>query len=83
MSNEIPLTIVGNLTKDPELRYRPGGGEAVLRFTVASTPRYRLTGESAPPFRAEVNRRAQLGRDWFSMYCLNTEMGAPPTDPAK
>lgn len=35
-----PLTIVGNLTKDPELRYRPGGGEAVLRFTVASAPRY-------------------------------------------
>lgn len=40
MSNEIPLTITGNLTKDPELRYRPGGGEAVLRFTVASTPRH-------------------------------------------
>ncbi|MDN5605587.1 MAG: single-stranded DNA-binding protein [Kocuria sp.] len=40
MSNEIPLTIVGNITKDPELRYRPGGGEAVLRFTVASTPHY-------------------------------------------
>ena len=40
MSNEIPLTIIGNLTKNPELRYRPGGGEAVLRFTIASTPRY-------------------------------------------
>ncbi|WP_051687432.1 single-stranded DNA-binding protein [Curtobacterium sp. S6] len=38
--NEIPLTIIGNLTKDPELRYKPGGGEAVLRFTIASTPRY-------------------------------------------
>lgn len=37
---DIPLTITGNLTKDPELRYRPGGGGAVLRFTVASTPRH-------------------------------------------
>jgi single-strand DNA-binding protein len=32
------LTIVGNLTADPELRFTPSG-QAVANFTVASTPR--------------------------------------------
>jgi single-strand DNA-binding protein len=32
------LTIVGNLTADPELRFTPSGA-AVANFTVASTPR--------------------------------------------
>jgi single-strand DNA-binding protein len=39
MSGETTLTIVGNLTDDPELRYTPNGA-AVANFTVASTPRY-------------------------------------------
>lgn len=38
MANETPLTIVGNLTADPELRYTQSG-IAVASFTVASTPR--------------------------------------------
>lgn len=38
MAGETPLTIVGNLTADPELRFTPGG-DAVANFTVASTPR--------------------------------------------
>lgn len=38
MSNETPITIVGNLTADPELMYTPSG-VALARFTVASTPR--------------------------------------------
>jgi len=38
MANETTLTIVGNLTADPELRFT-GGGAAVANFTVASTPR--------------------------------------------
>jgi hypothetical protein len=37
MSNETTLTIVGNLTADPELRYAPSG-IAVANMTVASTP---------------------------------------------
>lgn len=37
--NNIPFTIVGNLTADPELRYTPNG-VAVANFTVAHTPRY-------------------------------------------
>jgi single-strand DNA-binding protein len=38
MAGDIPLTVVGNLTADPELRFTPSGA-AVANFTVASTPR--------------------------------------------
>lgn len=35
---ETPITVVGNLTEDPELRFTPAGVE-MTRFTIASTPR--------------------------------------------
>jgi single-strand DNA-binding protein len=38
MSNETIITVVGNLTADPELRYTQSG-LAVANFTIASTPR--------------------------------------------
>lgn len=38
MSNDTSLTVIGNLTSDPELRFSPSGA-AVANFTVASTPR--------------------------------------------
>ena len=38
MAGETTLTVVGNLTGDPELRFTPSGA-AVANFTVASTPR--------------------------------------------
>src|SRR6266536_3451459 len=38
MANETSITVVGNLTADPELRYTPAG-VALAKFTVASTPR--------------------------------------------
>jgi single-strand DNA-binding protein len=38
MANEPTITIVGNLTADPELRYTPSGS-AVTNFSIASTPR--------------------------------------------
>jgi len=38
MAGETVLTVIGNLTNDPELRFTPGG-DAVANFTVASTPR--------------------------------------------
>lgn len=38
MARESVLTIVGNLTADPELR-TTGGGATVVSFTIASTPR--------------------------------------------
>lgn len=36
--NETTITLTGNLTTDPELRFTPSGA-AVANFTVASTPR--------------------------------------------
>ena len=46
MAGETTLTVVGNLTTDPELRFTPAGA-AVANFTVASTPRTfdKATGE--------------------------------------
>lgn len=38
MSGDTTLTIIGNLTDSPELRFTPAGA-AVANFTVASTPR--------------------------------------------
>ncbi|HTP16670.1 MAG TPA: single-stranded DNA-binding protein [Streptosporangiaceae bacterium] len=38
MSSETTITIIGNITADPELRYTPSGQPAVT-FRVASTPR--------------------------------------------
>jgi len=39
MSGETTITIIGNLTDDPELRFTQQGA-AVTNFTVASTPRF-------------------------------------------
>jgi single-strand DNA-binding protein len=44
MANEPIITIVGNLTADPELRFTPAGA-AVANFTVASTPREKVGDE--------------------------------------
>ncbi|MGC4935314.1 single-stranded DNA-binding protein [Gordonia sp. DT30] len=38
MAGETVITVVGNLTAEPELRFTPSGA-AVASFTVASTPR--------------------------------------------
>jgi single-strand DNA-binding protein len=38
MAGETVITIIGNVTNDPELRFTPSGA-AVANFTVASTPR--------------------------------------------
>lgn len=38
MAGETTLTIIGNLTSDPEIRFTRSG-DAVANFTVASTPR--------------------------------------------
>ncbi|WP_063046190.1 single-stranded DNA-binding protein [Nocardia pseudovaccinii] len=46
MAADTVITVIGNLTAAPELRYTPAG-VAVVNFTVASTPRYldRTTNE--------------------------------------
>src|SRR5215217_5822144 len=38
MAGETTITVIGNLTTDPELRFTPSGS-AVANFTIASTPR--------------------------------------------
>ncbi|MBD5784677.1 single-stranded DNA-binding protein [Cellulosimicrobium terreum] len=38
MAGDTVITVIGNLTADPELRFTPSGA-AVASFTVASTPR--------------------------------------------
>src|SRR5262245_37509265 len=37
-AGDVTITVIGNLTNDPELRFTPSGA-AVARFSVASTPR--------------------------------------------
>jgi single-strand DNA-binding protein len=46
MAGDTVITVIGNLTSDPELRFTPSGA-AVANFTVASTPRTldRASGE--------------------------------------
>lgn len=46
MAGETVITVIGNLTADPELRFTPSGA-AVANFTIASTPRIydRQSGE--------------------------------------
>jgi single-strand DNA-binding protein len=43
MANEPVVTVVGNLTADPELRFT-GNGHAVANLTVAETPRQFVQG---------------------------------------
>ena len=38
MAGETAITVIGNITDDPELKFTPSGA-AVANFTVASTPR--------------------------------------------
>jgi len=38
MAGETTLTLIGNVTNEPELRFTPSGA-AVANFTIASTPR--------------------------------------------
>lgn len=45
-AGDVTITVIGNLTDDPELRFTPSGA-AVAKFRVASTPRFmdRTSGE--------------------------------------
>lgn len=57
MSGETNLTVIGNLTADPELRFTPSGA-AVCNFTVASTPR-----------RFDKNANEWVDQDALFMRC--------------
>ena len=66
MAGETTVTVVGNLTDDPELRFTPSGA-AVAKFRVASTPRTfdRQTGEwkDGEPLFLQLHRLAAGGRE--------------------
>ncbi len=40
MAEETAITLTGNVVDDPELKFLPSSGAAVVKFRVASTPRY-------------------------------------------
>ena len=63
MAGETIITVVGNLTGDPELRFTPSGA-AVANFTIASTPRNfdRQTGFLLPPSVDEWLPQKHLAR---------------------
>ncbi|OFL67910.1 MULTISPECIES: single-stranded DNA-binding protein [unclassified Brevibacterium] len=62
MAGDPVITLVGNLTSDPELRFTPNGA-AVANFTVASTPR--MFDRKAGEFRdgETLFMRCSLWRD--------------------
>jgi len=45
MSSFNQVTLLGNLTRGPELRYLPGGDTAVVEVPIAVNERYRKDGE--------------------------------------
>ncbi|NNH75864.1 single-stranded DNA-binding protein [Nocardia uniformis] len=62
MSGETTITIIGNLTSDPELR-ETTGGHAVVNFTVAATPRVFDRQTSTWVDGAALFMRCQMWRD--------------------
>ena len=64
MSGEPVITIVGNLTADPEIRFTASGA-AVASFTVASTPRVRQGDEwvDGDPLFLRCSAWRQLGEN--------------------
>jgi hypothetical protein len=67
MAGETTITVIGNLTDDPELRFTPSGA-AVAKFRVASTGSHGpLTkGQRASGRMTLVRRMDSLSRSWRS-----------------
>ena len=76
MAGETIITVVGNLTSDPELRYTPAGA-AVANFTIASTPRTynRQTGQWEDG--EALFLRASIWRDYAENVARDPEKGEP------
>lgn len=63
MANETTITIVGNLTADPELRTIQSTGTPVATFTIASTPRVFDKNQNQYVDGAVLFMRCQAWRD--------------------
>ena len=66
MAGDTNITVVGNLTDDPELRFTPSGA-AVAKFRVASTPRFldKASGEwkDGEPLFLQCNAWRQMAEN--------------------
>lgn len=64
MAGELIVTIIGNLTADPDLRFLPSGA-AVCSFTVASTPRVKKGDDwvDGEPMFVRCNAWRQIGEN--------------------
>ena len=78
MNNDTPMTITGNLTADPELRFT-ASGHPVADFTVASTPRRydKQTGEwvDGDPLFLRCAAWRDLGE-----HCADSQASGSPTN---
>src|SRR5215510_4665058 len=65
-AGDVTITVIGNLTDDPELRFTPSGA-AVAKFRVASTPRFldRQTNEwkDGEPLFLQCNAWRQMAEN--------------------
>ena len=76
MSNEIALTVVGNLTADPELRYTQNG-LAVANFTIAQTPRTFDRAANEWKDGEAVFLRGSIWRDYAEHVAASLHKGQP------
>ncbi|SHJ85273.1 single-strand binding protein [Hathewaya proteolytica DSM 3090] len=62
------VTLVGRLTKDPELKFTPGAGTAVTTFTIAVNRRFKREGQPDADFIPVVvwGRQAEVTANYMS-----------------
>ena len=62
------VTLVGRLTKDPELKFTPGTGTAVTTFTIAVNRRFKKEGQPDADFIPVVvwGRMAEVTANYMS-----------------
>ena len=76
MSNEILVTVIGNLTADPELRFTQSG-LPVANFTIASTPRVFDRESNSFKDGEAVFLRASIWRDYAEHVAASFTKGQP------
>ena len=75
MSGETKVTIFGNITADPELRYTQNG-LAVANFTIASTPRVFNRATNEWEDSDTLYLRGTIWRDYAEHVCASLKKGA-------
>src|SRR5947208_2042679 len=83
MAGETVITVVGNLTDDPELRFTPSAGAGASVPPAAATPAvavadsrrttrgllpHRPAGAASPPPPSMTNPRSKARLDWSDRY---------------